>query len=156
MLAEHDPLTATFDEIARAANVSRPLVHAYLGDRRGLVDAVHERIVARLERWVGHGLDRAGDPTARLHALVEGTFAFVAAEPGAWRVLAATGGLDQGELHRVRARWAEGLSAGGAAADLAAQAVVAGLVLGVGAWVAAGVEPAAVLAPLAAALGLEA
>ena len=129
-------------------------MHAYLGDRRGLLDAVQVRIVARLDRWVDHGLRRAVDRAGRLRALVDGLFAFVAAEHEAWGVLAATGGLDHPALHQLRLRWSALLDGDGDARGPAAQAVVAGLLLGVGPWVSAGVEPAQVLPPLRAALGL--
>ncbi|MCU1455290.1 MAG: hypothetical protein JWN46_3436 [Acidimicrobiales bacterium] len=156
MLGEQDPLTATFDDVARAADVSRPLVHTYLGDRRGMVDAVQVRIVARLDRWVEHGLRRAGDRRARLHAVVDGTFSFVTAERDAWGVLAATGGLDHPALHQIRARWSALVAVDGEAADPPAQAVVGGLLLGVGPWVARAVEPGQVLPGFSAALDLPA
>ena len=128
--------------------MSRALVHTYLGDRRGLIDAVQVRIVARLDTWVGHGLGRARGRQDALDALVHGTFAFVAAERDAWGVLAATGGFDHPALHGVRARWTAALSVDDDPADPVAHAAVAALLGGVGTWVAQGVEPAAVLVTL--------
>ncbi len=157
LLAEHDPLLVTFEEVARTAGVSRALVHTYLGDRRGLIDAVQVRIVGRMDTWVGHGLGRASTPTDRLRAIVGGLFAFVEGEREAWSVLVASGGLDHPALHGVRARWAIGLTPDrGADADpvdeVPAQAVVAALLLGVGSWVNRGVDPATALEPLLRAL----
>ena len=145
LLAEHDPLLVTFDQVAAAAGVSRPLVHAYLGDRRGLLDAVQVQIIGRLDAWVGHGLRRATTPTARLRAMVHGTFAFVEAEQDAWGVLGASGGFDHPALHGVRARWAALLVVDrpepSPAADLGAQAVVGALLADVGTWSNRGVDP---------------
>lgn len=152
LLAEHDPLLVTFDQVAEAAGVSRALVHTYLGDRRGLIDAVQVAIVSRLDTWVGHGLGRASDRTTSWRAIVQGTFAFVEAERDAWSVLGTTGGLDHPALHGLRSRWAVALSADDRPDDLAAQAAVGALLLGVGPWVNRGVDPTDVeraLAPVA-------
>lgn len=142
LLAERDPLLVTFDEVAEAAAVSRALVHTYLGDRRGLIDAVQVQIIGRLDTWVGHGLHRATTPTSRLRALVQGTFAFVDAERDAWGVLGATGGMDHPALHGVRARWAGVLVLDHDEVDpLGAQAAVGAVLAGVGTWVNRGIEP---------------
>ncbi len=157
VLAQHDPLLVTFDQVAAVAGVSRALVHTYLGDRRGLIDAVQVRIVGRLDTWVGHGLHRAVDADEVLRALAGGLFAFVADEHEAWNVLVASGGLDHPALHGVRSRWA-GRLAGEPLADeppagqVPAQAVVAALLFGVGGWVNRGIEPAEVIDTLRRAL----
>lgn len=127
-----------------AAGVSRALVHAYLGDRRGLIDAVQVRIVSRMDTWVGHGLRRAGTTADRVRALVGGLFAFVEAERDAWGVLVASGGLDHPALHGVRGRWVAALAADGPDRQVAGQAAVAALLLGVGGWVSRGTDPSAV------------
>lgn len=141
LLTEHDPLHVTFEEVAAAAGVSRALVHTYLGDRRGLVDAVQVRIVGRIERWVGHGMARASSRSDRARALVTGVFAFVEAEHEAWNVLLTTGGLDHPATHGLRTRWASMLSDGDDAYELAAQATVAALLLAVGGWTTRGIDP---------------
>lgn len=144
--------------MAVAAGVSRSLVHAYLGDRRGLIDAVQVRIVARLDRWVGHGTRRADGPGEHLRAVTAGLFAFVEADPDTWGVLVSSGGLDHPALHGVRTRWVgllrspdDPMSHPGTDRAIASAAAVAALVYGVGGWVARGVDPdevAATLAPL--------
>ena len=148
LLSEHDPLLVTFEQVAEVAGVSRPLVHTYLGDRRGLIDAVQLRIVDRLDTWVGHGLARARTTEERLRAVVHATFAFVTEERSAWGILGATGGFDHPALHAMRARWVGALSIDDDPADLGAQAVVAALLAGVGAWVRDGVEPSAIVGRL--------
>ncbi|CAN5675023.1 hypothetical protein BH10ACT1_BH10ACT1_14100 [soil metagenome] len=148
---EHDPYALTFDQVAVAAGVSRALVHAYLGDRRGLIDAVQVRIVGRLDGWVAHGLSRADGRDERVRALAGGVFAFVEAERDGWSVLAASGGLDHPALHGVRARWTKVLSDGRPRSEVVAQAVVAALLLGVSGWVNRGVETTEVVGPMLAA-----
>jgi len=141
LLVERDPLLVTFEEVAAAAAVSRPLVHAYVGDRRGLIDAVQVRILGRLHTWVDHGLGRARTRPERLRAIVSGTFAFVEAEIDAWGVIGATGGFDHPACHGIRRRWAATLSPEDDPAHLGAEAAVAALLGGVGAWVHRGVDP---------------
>jgi AcrR family transcriptional regulator len=134
--------------VAESAGVSRPLVHAYLGDRRGLLDAVQVRIVGRMDAWVGHGLRRATTRRASLQAVTAGLFSFVDAERDAWSVLVASGGLDHPALHGVRGRWAERIAASEREMQVPAQAAVAALVFGVGGWVHRGVDPHTVVAAL--------
>lgn len=131
----------TFDQVAEAAGVSRALVHAYLGDRRGLLDAVQVRIVGRMDTWVGHSLRRATTPAGRLRAVTSALFAFVEADRDAWGVLVASGGLDHPALHGVRGRWCAQLAGDGSPTDISVQAAVVALVSGVGGWVNRGVDP---------------
>ncbi len=140
-MAEHDPLLVTFDQVAEAAGVSRALVHAYLGDRRGLIDAVQVQIIGRLDTWVGHGLRRADTPPSRLRAIVAGTFSFVDADRDAWGTLGATGGFDHPALHGVRTRWCTLLVDGGSADPVAAQAAIGALLSTVGTWSNRGTDP---------------
>ena len=149
LLAEHDPLLVTFDEVALAAGVSRALVHTYLGDRRGLIDAVQVQIVGRLDTWVGHGLRRSTTTPARLRAVIQGVFSFVEAEQEAWGVLGASGGFDHPALHGVRARWAAALLVDGDLDEIRAQAAISAVLGSAGSWVNRGVEPSQTEAALA-------
>jgi len=137
--------------------VSRALVHTYLGDRRGLIDAVQVQIVGRLDTWVGHGLRRASTPDAALRALVQGVFSFVETERDAWGVLGASGGFDHPALHGVKVRWAAAVVADadrvGPGGTLAGQAIVSSLLAGVGTWVNRGIDPDAVERTLRPLLG---
>lgn len=127
--------------------MSRSLVHAYLGDRRGLIDAVQVRIVARLDSWVDHGLQRADTAPEATRAVVTGLFAFVEAERDGWTVLVTTGGVDHPAFHGVRARWAAAMAGDDPdpAAEIAAQAAIGAVVLGVGPWLNRGVDARQVL-----------
>jgi AcrR family transcriptional regulator len=129
--------------------VSRALVHAYLGDRRGLIDAVQVQIVSRLDTWVGHGLRRATTTAARLRAIIQGVLSFVEAEQDAWGVLGASGGFDHPALHGVRGRWAASLTADGDLDETRAQAAISAVLGSAGSWVNRGVEPDQVEAALA-------
>ena len=135
--------------MAEAAGVSRALVHTYLGDRRGLIDAVQVQIVGRLDTWVGHGLRRAVTTPARLRAIVQGVLSFVEAEQEAWGVLGASGGFDHPALHGVRARWASALTSDDDLDAVRAQVIVGAVLGGAGSWVNRGVEPSEVEAALA-------
>lgn len=126
-------------------------MHTYLGDRRGLIDAVQVQIVGRLDTWVGHGLRRATTTSSRLRAIVQGVLSFVEAEQDAWGVLGTSGGFDHPALHGVRARWAASLLLAGDLDEVRAQAAVSAVLGGAGSWVNRGVESTQVedaLAPL--------
>ena len=128
-------------------------MHTYLGDRRGLIDAVQVQIIGRLDTWVGHGLRRARSRDEALRALVHGAFSFVEADRDAWGVLGASGGFDHPALHGVRARWASALDpddvGDGPARRLGGQVVVGAIVANVGTWVNRGVDPDDAIAALA-------
>lgn len=145
---EQDPILITFDQVAVAAGVSRALIHAYVGDRRGLIDAVQVRIVGRMDTWVSHGLNRAEGTAGQVRAMTVGLAAFVEGDHDAWNVLITSGGLDHPALHGVRNRWTKLLAGGRPEQTVAAQAVVAALIFGMGGWVSRGIEPAEVIGPL--------
>ena len=67
----------------------------------------------------------------------------------AWRLLTSNKNLNHPLLHRLRHRWAEAVAGGDPALLLAAEAVVAALVLATGGWTSAGVEPSDVTRVLA-------
>src|SRR5690606_5808938 len=94
LLVEHDPLTLSLEQVAAEAGTSRPLVHTYFGDRRGLLDALQVRVVRRLSEWVEHGLGRARSTEEALNAMVTAVFSFVDQERDTWRFLSTSGGLD--------------------------------------------------------------
>ena len=135
--------------VAKAAGTSRPLVHSYFTDRRGLLDAIHIRIIRRLDDWVFHGLERADTTHARIAALVNGVMSFIDQESQAWGILSTSGGYDHPAFHRLRARWVDSLVDGNPDRMIPAQVVVSALVLTGGSWVTAGTEPVAVVRVLA-------
>lgn len=151
-MVEHDPLTVSLEQVARAAGASRPLVHNYFGDRRGLLDALHVRLVRRLADWVDHGLRRAHTPEEALTAVVSAVFSFVEQQRDSWSLLTTSGGLDHPDLHAVRARWASDMADDDLRTALGAQAAIAALVMGVGGWAARGEDPGEVAAVLTSCL----
>lgn len=118
--------------------MSRPLVHAYLGDRRGLLDAVQVHIIGRLDGWVDARVACASGPKAHLRELTAALLSFVESEGEAWGVLLASGGLDHPALHQLKGRWVEPLVDGLESRRVGAQAAVAALVSEAGGWVARG------------------
>lgn len=148
LLAVHDPLLVTFDEVAVAAGVSRALVHTYLGDRRTLIDAIQVRIVGRLGAWVGHGLNRSSTTDDRLRAIFHGTWSFVESEHDGWNVLGVSGGLDHPALHGLRQRWSAALAGDDETRQVPAEMAVAAVLFGIGGWISRGTEPDEVLLAL--------
>ncbi len=141
----------TLDQVATEADVSRPLLHTYFGDRRGLLDAVQVRIVSRLDAWTAHGLKRADSPNAVVRALTDGVISFVTHEPDSWSVLVTSGGLDHPLTYRLCRRWSSLIGdptpdPPAASADgveprsLIGELVVHALLGGAGGWVRAGVD----------------
>jgi len=149
--AEATPLHVTVDQVARRAGVSRALVHRHFADRADLLDALARRTIARLDAWVGHGLGRAGDPAARLRAITYGVLSFVAAEPDAWQVLGAAGGLDHPDLHVLLDRWATAVDAGDRAA---CRYALGGLAVAAARWGHDGLDPDEACALVQRAAGL--
>jgi len=152
VLTEQDPLVTTLEEIARAAGISRPLIHSYFGDRRGLIDAVQARLVGRLDDWVAHGLSTATSPVARVQALVHGVMAFVDQESDRWRLLCTSGGLDHPSMHRVRQRWVARIIDDQPELTVQAQAAVAAVIGAAGTWSSTGVDPVTISRILASLL----
>lgn len=83
-----DPAEVTFEEIADAAGVSRALVYNYFGDRHGLLEAVYQRNVERLQGEVFDALvGRTADRDA-LRAAVVVHLRFAQRDPAAYRYAA--------------------------------------------------------------------
>jgi AcrR family transcriptional regulator len=79
--------SASMDEIARAAGVSKPMLYAYFESKEGLyltyIERSGQELVERLERAFA-----AGDPvTVRVHERVNQFFCFVEEHRDGWRVL---------------------------------------------------------------------
>jgi AcrR family transcriptional regulator len=66
-----DPADVTFDDVARAAGVSRALVYNYFGDRRGLLRALGDRARLRLGERIEVQGRHLTPPFARARAHVE-------------------------------------------------------------------------------------
>ncbi len=72
--------TASMDEIAAQAGITKPIVYRYFGDRAGLYQAVAERYCADLTNRFQNAVV-ASDVHARLVATVDAYLAFVQDDP---------------------------------------------------------------------------
>jgi AcrR family transcriptional regulator len=103
VMADRIPATVTFEEIADAADVSRGLVYNYFHDRTGLLLALAERVVARLDHEIDGALDPGTDPAEQVVALGRAYRRHAAANADTWTVLSRCGLLDHPTVQRARA-----------------------------------------------------
>lgn len=97
-----DPATVRFDEVARAAGVSRSLVYAYFGDRGELVAAVHLHTMHDLDAELSQLLADVPVDESRLHRVVRTFFGIVERNAESWALFSAGGTLDHPALQEVR------------------------------------------------------
>lgn len=77
----------TMKKVARAARVSQGILHYYFADKRAILVAALEAVMADLERRVAAAQARGGrSPRARLHALVEACLRLAVEEREFWVV----------------------------------------------------------------------
>jgi len=69
------------ERIARRARVNKQLVFYYYNSKRGLFQAVLSRAATELERAIGQVAGVEGRPLARLRAVLDAQFDFLAANP---------------------------------------------------------------------------
>src|SRR6266545_5421178 len=72
--------TASMDEIAAQAGITKPIVYRYFGDRAGLYQAVAERYCADLTSRFQNAVSTS-DVHARLLAAIDAYLAFVEGDP---------------------------------------------------------------------------
>ncbi len=78
---------ASMDEIAKLADVSKPMLYAYFGSKEGLYVAYIDRMGRKLlQRLVRAGAVKGGMPE-RLHARISEFLAFVEEHREGWTVL---------------------------------------------------------------------
>ncbi len=82
-----DPSTATFEDIAAEAGVSRALVYNYFGDKGTLLAEVYLHAVAELDGAILAELRGEAPLAARLDGLVGHYLAFAEEHAGIWHVL---------------------------------------------------------------------
>jgi AcrR family transcriptional regulator len=85
LFAERDPAVLTLEEIADGAGVSRALVYNYFGDRNGLLEAVYERSVSRLNDEVTLALSSTRGLRDALRAAVSVHVRVAVADPALYR-----------------------------------------------------------------------
>jgi AcrR family transcriptional regulator len=136
-----DPVEVTFEELARAAGVSRALVYNYFGDKGGLVAAVYLRSLHRLHQELDEAVDPDAPAAERLRASVRCYLGYAAENSAGWRLMGATAGFDHPDVRRVRRTRFEGLARNwgdGTDARIMARGVIGFLEGATMAWIEAG------------------
>ena len=100
---------ASMDEISEVADISKPMVYAYLGSKEDLFAACIRREATRLMEAIAAGVSEAGDrPDVQLGHGLRAFFGFVGEYQGSWQVLhrqaSAQGGPFAQELMGMRRR----------------------------------------------------
>lgn len=109
------PAEVTFEEIADAAEVSRGLVYNYFKDRTGLLVALAERTLARLDAEVDAAVDTGTDLAEQVAALGRAYARHARTNADTWRLLSRSGLLDHpsvvstrmDRVARIAARWGD-------------------------------------------------
>jgi AcrR family transcriptional regulator len=133
-----DPATVRFDEVARAAGVSRSLVYAYFGDRGELVAAVYLHSVGELDQELSALLDDVPVDEDRLGTVVRHYLKLVSDNADSWRLFAAAGALDHPAVQEARHARCQRIAdtwGGGPAERLVARGVVGLLEAAASEWV---------------------
>jgi AcrR family transcriptional regulator len=87
VFAERGFETATLEEIAERAGVSRPIVYGHFGDKQRLFEAVVIEEIARVETAVGAALAAPGEPRELLERGLRAFFVYVREHPEGHAVL---------------------------------------------------------------------
>ncbi|MGI8939355.1 MAG: TetR/AcrR family transcriptional regulator [Iamia sp.] len=103
VMAGRLPAEVTFEEVAEAAAVSRALVYNYFNDRTGLLVALAERTLDRLDREVRAALDPGLDIAGQVEALGQAYIRHARANGSTWTLLARSGLLDHPTVQGARA-----------------------------------------------------
>ena len=80
-----DPSEVTFEEIAESAGVSRALVYNYFGDRRGLLEAIHDRHYGSLQRQIEAALVSTRGRRQAFEAVIQVHLNFAQNDASAYR-----------------------------------------------------------------------
>lgn len=103
VLAGRVPAEVTFEEIAEAAEVSRGLVHNYFKDRTGLLVALAERALDRLDREVVGSLEPGSSLAEHVDSLGRAYARHARTNADTWKTLSRSGLLDHPSVLGARA-----------------------------------------------------
>ena len=103
---------ASMDEIAEAADISKPMIYNYFGSKEGLyfayVDLSYRRIIAAIDEEVAAAAATGGRPDELLRKGVRAYYRYVGEHQDAFRVLfremGDPGGKLAGQRHRLSRR----------------------------------------------------
>ena len=99
---EYDAVS--MDEIAQAADVSKPMVYAYFDSKQGLFLACVEHWTAELVRRLDEATPEEIAPDVRMWRGLLAVFAFIDEHPDAWALLSPQGPAAGGQLAAGAAR----------------------------------------------------
>ena len=97
-----DPARVRFEDVARAAGVSRSLVYAYFGDRSELIAAVYLHSLSGIDDELSALLREVPIDECRLGVLVRTYLEIAAENADAWRLFAAAGAIDHPAVQQAR------------------------------------------------------
>jgi AcrR family transcriptional regulator len=97
-----DPATVRFDEVARAAGVSRSLVYAYFGDRGELIAAVHLHSLSGLDAELSALLADVPVDERRLGSVVRHFLELADQNADSWKLFAAAGAVQHPAVQEAR------------------------------------------------------
>jgi AcrR family transcriptional regulator len=79
--------SASMDEIAAEAGVTKPILYSHFGDKAGLVRALTARVASRLNTTIGAALTQAGEPRQVVASTIEAFCTFIESETELYRFL---------------------------------------------------------------------
>jgi AcrR family transcriptional regulator len=79
--------SASMDEIAAEAGVTKPILYSHFGDKEGLVSALTARVAGRLNATIGSALTQAGEPRQVVASTIEAFCTFIEGETELYRFL---------------------------------------------------------------------
>src|SRR5919202_5603754 len=108
VFAERGFHAASMDDIAERADISKPMLYAYFGNKEGLYSAYMERIGRSLLETMAAAVDPELEPQRQVYASMAAFLGFVEAHREGWAVLqrelaAGGGGPLAEDVGRVRA-----------------------------------------------------
>jgi AcrR family transcriptional regulator len=79
--------SASMDEIAAEAGVTKPILYSHFGDKAGLVSALTARVASRLNTTIGAALSQTGEPRQVVASTIEAFCNFIESETELYRFL---------------------------------------------------------------------
>lgn len=96
LFAQHGFAVVSMEDIARGADVSRPVVYEHFGSKEGAYLACAVRAKEEYEARLGRSVDLEAGPQEQLAAGADAFFAMLEELPGSWMMLFGAIGLPPG------------------------------------------------------------
>jgi AcrR family transcriptional regulator len=110
LFSEREYRAVSMEEVARAADVSKPMVYAYFGSKQGLLLACIEHWTRELMRRLKQATPSSLPPDIRMWRGLAAVFAFLEEHPEAWALLYPYGPRASGQLAAGAARAHEAMT----------------------------------------------